>query len=148
MAIQAIIRERFLQSFELYDELARELPEASLALKLPGIASNTIGAQLWCVVGARESFAGAIRSGSWPGFSCSLTAEEARARDAVTAALARSAEQVLAAVDDVDPNDDDRLRFSLGLLEHEAAHHGQLIRYLYGLQLPIPAGWKKRYALA
>ena len=55
---------------------------------------------------------------------------------------------MLAAVDDVDADDDDRLRFVLRLLEHESAHQGQLIRYLYGLQLPIPAGWKDRYALA
>lgn len=148
MATATIIRERFLESFELYDDLAREVPEASLAMKLPGIASNALGAQLWCVVGARESFAGAIRSGAWPGFSCSLTAAETREREAVAAALSRSAEQVLPAIDDVDTGDDDRVRFVLRLLEHEAAHQGQLIRYLYGLQLPIPARWKERYALA
>ena len=33
--------------------------------------------------------------------------------------------------------------FALDLLEHEAAHHGQLIRYLYGLDLPIPETWKR-----
>jgi len=148
MATATIIRERFLESFELYDDLAREVPESSLALKLPGIASNAIGSQLWCVVGARESFAGAIRSGAWPGFSCSLTAAETREREAVAAALSRSAEHVLAAIDDVDTGDDDRVRFVLRLLEHEAAHQGQLIRYLYGLQLRIPARWKERYALA
>jgi len=148
MATATIIRERFLESFELYDDLAREVPESSLALKLPGIASNALGSQLWCVVGARESFAGAIRSGAWPGFSCSLTAAETREREAVAAALSRSAEHVLAAIDDVDTGDDDRVRFVLRLLEHEAAHQGQLIRYLYGLQLPIPARWKERYALA
>ena len=80
MAAAGIIRERLVESFELYDELARELPEESLASKLPGIASNTVGAQLWCVVGARESFAGAIQSGAWQGFSCSLTAAETRVR--------------------------------------------------------------------
>lgn len=147
MAMAAIVRERLLESFELYDDLAREVPEASLAMKLPGIASNTLGAQLWCVVGARESFAGAIRSGAWPGFSCSLTAGETRERDAVTAALSRSAEYVLGATDDAGTDDDDRLRFVLRLLEHEAAHQGQVIRYLYALQLPIPARWKERYAL-
>ena len=148
VAAGAVIRERLLESFELYDDLVRVVPEESLASKLPGIPSNTIGAQLWCVVGARESFASAIEAGAWAGFSCSLTAEETRARVAVAAALARSAEQVVAAVDDVDAEDDERLRFVLRLLEHEAAHHGQLIRYLYGLQLPIPASWKARYALS
>ena len=39
MAMGAIVRDRFLESFELYDELAREVPEATLAMKLPGIPS-------------------------------------------------------------------------------------------------------------
>jgi len=141
-----VVRERLLDSFQLYDDLVRGVPESSLAQKLPGIASNTVGAQLWCVVGARESFAGAIRAGAWPGFSCSLTAAETVDREAVAGALARAAEQALAAVDEAEA-DDDRLRFVLRLLEHEASHQGQLIRYLYGLELAIPASWKERYAL-
>jgi hypothetical protein len=54
---------------------------------------------------------------------------------------------VLTALHDPGFHDDVRGRLVLDLLEHEAAHHGQLIRYLYGLKLPIPAGWKRRYAL-
>jgi hypothetical protein len=38
--------------------------------------------------------------------------------------------------------------FLLDWLEHEAAHQGQLIRYLYGLRLAIPQSWRKRYALS
>jgi uncharacterized damage-inducible protein DinB len=33
------------------------------------------------------------------------------------------------------------------LLEHEVQHHGQLIRYLYGLGIERPESWKQRYAL-
>jgi hypothetical protein len=147
MATAAIVHERFVESFELYDDLVREAPEEALALKLPGLASNTVGAQLWCVVGARESFAGAIRSGAWQGFACSLTAEDTRNREALAAGLAHSAGQVLEALDGLDPDDDERVRLALRLLEHESSHQGQLIRYLYGLRLPIPASWKARYAL-
>ena len=100
MAISAIIRERFVAAFELYAELASRSPGGSLALKLPGIASNALGDQLWCVVGARESFGGAIRSGAWSGFSCSLQRQETRAGDAVIAALSRSAEDLLVAIGD------------------------------------------------
>ncbi len=142
-----MVRERFPESFALYDELASGLPETSLASPLPGLPSNAIGDQLWCVVGARESFARAIRSGEWQGFSCSLSAAETREREAIVAVLARSAQAVLEAIDVVDSDDDTRWRLSLRLLEHEAAHQGQLIRYLYGLRLPIPTGWKERYAL-
>ena len=147
MAIADVIRERLRESVALYDDLVSELPEASLAATLPGLPSNAVGEQLWCVVGARESFARAIGAGEWSGFSCSLTAAETPEKDAVLAALSRSADGVLAAIGDLDPHDDDRCRFALQLLEHEAAHHGQLIRYLYGLELPIPARWKTRYAL-
>jgi hypothetical protein len=145
--IAAVIRERLEGSFGLYDELVAELPEASLAEKLPGLPSNAIGEQLWCVVGARESFGRAIEAGEWSGFSCSVSAAQTREREAMRAGLSRSAADVLAAIDGLDPSDDARCRLALRLLEHENAHHGQLIRYLYGLRLPIPAGWKERYAL-
>ena len=147
MALADVIQERFRGSINLYDELVSELPEESLTATLPGLPSNTIGAQLWCVVGARESFARAIAAGEWSGFSCSLSSAETQERDAVLAGVSRSAVKVLAAIDRLDPSDDARCRLALQLLEHEAAHHGQLIRYLYALRLPIPAGWKARYAL-
>ena len=147
VATADVIRERVRESLALYDELAFALPEASLASTLPNLPSNAIGDQLWCVVGARESFTGAIHAGEWVGFSCSLSVAETRKREAVRAGLSRSAEGVLDAIGDLDSDDDLRWRLSLRLLEHEAAHQGQLIRYLYGLRLPIPGGWKDRYGL-
>ena len=47
------------------------------------------------MVGARESYARAIESGEWAGFSCSLTAEESGRSSAVGAALRRSAKDLL-----------------------------------------------------
>lgn len=38
-------------------------------------------------------------------------------------------------------------KLAFDLLEHEVQHQGQLIRYLYGLKLGIPAGLKERYHL-
>ena len=142
-----VIGGRLEDSFGLYEELVSGIAEPSLAAKLPGLPSNALGAQLWCVVGARESFARAIEAGQWSGFSCSLSAAGTRERVAVAAALSTSAATVRAAVAGLDPLDDARCRLALRLLEHEAAHHGQLIRYLYALRLPIPARWKERYAL-
>jgi len=147
VASTALIRERIRGLFELYDELASELPEASLAEKLPGIPSNAVGET--AVVRRRR--ASELRSGNqaakWSGFACSLSADETREGDAVRAGLSRSAAEVLAVIGDLDLADDGRCRFVLQLLEHEAAHQGQLIRYLYGLRLPIPTGWQARYAL-
>jgi hypothetical protein len=147
MALAAVIRANLERSIRLYDDLVAELPESALAMKLPGVPSNTIGAQLWCVVGARESYARAVDAGAWSGFSCSLTSDGSRDRSAVQAALARSAAAVVAKLAELESYDGARSRFIADLLEHEAAHQGQLIRYLYGLRLPIPDSWRARYAL-
>jgi len=147
LSLADVIRASFQRSIGLYDDLAGELAEAAFNMTLPGIPSNTIGGQLWCVVGARDSYARAVEKGAWSGFSCSLTSEGSRNKVAVQAALSSSAALVLSKLAQLDSYDDDRMRFIVNLLEHEAAHHGQLIRYLYGLKLPIPGAWKARYAL-
>lgn len=147
MAIVEILQQNFARSLERYADLAAVLPEAALAMRLPGIRSNTVGSQLWCVVGARESYVRAVEAGRWTGFACSLTSEGARDKAAVQAALVRSAEAVRAAARGWEAYDDARSRLLADLLEHEAAHQGQLIRYLYGLALPIPDSWKTHHAL-
>lgn len=147
MSISDVIRASFQRSAGLYDELIAQLPEGALSMKLPGIPSNSIGEQLWCVVGARESFSRAIEAGSWSGFSCSLSAEGLKEKGTVQRALGRSAGVMLGVLSSMETYEDKRTCFIADLLEHEAAHHGQLIRYLYGLKLPIPAGWKAKYSL-
>jgi hypothetical protein len=146
MSLEAILRTRLNRSFGLFRDLAESLDEAALASRLPGIPSNTIGLQLWCVVGARESYARAIEAGEWRGFACSL--ESPTEPGPVAAALSRSAGALIALLGPIESFDDGRAGLLLDLLEHEAAHQGQLIRYLYSLRLPIPASWKARYALA
>jgi hypothetical protein len=147
LSLATVIRDRLQRSVRLYDELAASLPESALSRNLPDLPSNRIGSQLWCVVGARESYARALEAGEWSGFTCSLDAEGSRRIADVREALTRSGGLVLGAAADADSFNDDRARLLVDLLEHEATHHGQLIRYLYALDLPIPAGWKKRYAL-
>jgi hypothetical protein len=139
------VRERFERSFVMYRDLVDAVGADGLAQRLGDLRSNTIGAQLWCVVGARESYSRAIEAGAWSGFTCSLddTLDPAR----VQVVLAASEDAVRAALAGIDGSDLTRWGFALDLLEHEAAHHGQLIRYLYGLDLPIPETWKRRYAL-
>ena len=36
----------------------------------------------------------------------------------------------------------------LALLEHEAQHQGQLIRYVYALDYTFPESWASRWALS
>jgi hypothetical protein len=144
-AVSAAIRDSFDRSFGMYRDLLALLDEHALASKLAGVPSNAIGGQLWCVVGARESYARAIAAGRWDGFSCSLLEPGDPAQ--VTDALDRSAAAVSEQLGDVDQFGDAQVRLLLDLLEHETQHQGQLIRYLYGLRLPVPDSWKARYAL-
>jgi len=145
METATAIRNSFDRSFGLYRDLLEILDGRLLGSKLPGLPSNTLGAQLWCVVGARESYARAIASGKWAGFSCSLDDPGDPAK--VVEALGRSETAVREALGSPGRSSDTQDRLVLDLLEHEAQHQGQLIRYLYALKMPIPASWKSRYAL-
>lgn len=127
-------------------DIAKALPPDAFAQRLP-LPSNTIGAQLWCVVGARESYLRAIQAGQWKGFSCSLTGTDAADQAEVVAALERSAATLLDSLATRLEWDSERDALLLDLLEHEAQHQGQLIRYVYGLGHEFPESWKQRWAL-
>ena len=145
MSLSTSIIHSFERSFGLYLDLLEAIDESVLDRKLPGLPSNTVGLQLWCVVGARESYGKAIRAKEWSGFSCSL--EVTNDMNALADALQRSERTVMAVLDSIDEYDDAQNQLLLKLLEHEAAHHGQLIRYIYALELPIPDSWREKYAL-
>jgi hypothetical protein len=142
-----LLSERLNKAFDLFDELAVHLDESSLGSKLAALPSNTIGEQLWCVVGARESYTRGIQNGQWQGFRCSLTKEAIGKKKEVAEALASSAliaQKVLSEIENLSTPQE---KLAFDLLEHEIQHQGQLIRYLYGLKLGIPAGLKERYHL-
>jgi hypothetical protein len=145
MVSSAAVQRSFDRSFGLYRDLVAVLGEGGLQSRLPGLRSNTAGAQMWCVVGARESYARAIAAGEWEGFSCSLDEPGDPAR--VEAALRSSEAAVSEALRRLPDMTEAQDRLVLDLLEHEAQHHGQLIRFLYALRLEIPASWRTRYAL-
>lgn len=147
MALADVVRQRFSRSIALYRALIETLPESALAARLPGARSNTLGAQLWCVVGARESYVRALRAGAWKGFACSLTREDCTRRERMAAALADSGAGLLDVLEGIATFDAPREGLLMDALEHEAAHQGQVIRYLYALDLDIPKPWAERYAL-
>ena len=73
MSLADVVRASAERSFDLYAELAATLTREQLGSHLSNVRSNTVGEQLWCVVGARESYSRGIRAGKWAGFACSLT---------------------------------------------------------------------------
>jgi hypothetical protein len=129
------------RSFKLTHDLVSHLEESSLTLDLPDLPSNRIAGQLWCIVGARESYLKAIQSGGWLGFSCSLTTP--RVKPSVLAALDATHQQLHLL--DFTSLTDVQLDLAFDLLEHEIQHHGQLIRFVYGNGLTFPESWHQRY---
>lgn len=142
-----LIKKRVTASLLLWENLAASLDDNQLGLKLRDLPSNEIGHQIWCVIGARESYLKALRAGQWSGFSCSLDAKQTKNQREVLEALKRSRmhfEDWLSTASHISEGQQDLL---FSLVEHEAQHQGQLIRYLYGLKIEIPASWKQRYHL-
>ncbi|MDX2176091.1 MAG: hypothetical protein SF028_06435 [Candidatus Sumerlaeia bacterium] len=137
------LTSRFTRAFALTHDLVAHLDEAALGLDLPGLPSNRIGGQLWCIVGARESYLRAIASGCWQGFNCSLRSPQNK--QSVLEAL----EATSGALHQVDAAGlmPAQLGLALDLLEHEVQHHGQLIRFVYANRLTFPASWKERYTV-
>lgn len=137
------LKERLEQAFQLTFDLIEHLEETALTLDLPHLPSNQIAGQLWCVVGARESYTLAIQTGEWQGFSCSLTTP--RLKQAVLHTLATTQQHIHQM--DFSHLTENQLELAFHLLEHEIQHHGQLIRFVYGNKLTFPESWHKRYSV-
>lgn len=137
------LKENLQRAFVLTHDLVIHLDEKSLVLDLPELPSNPISGQLWCVIGARESYLRAIQAGEWKGFSCSL--KTPNVKQSVLEALEESS-QLLNEIDYEDLSEI-QIKLALDLLEHEIQHHGQLIRYIYGNHLTFPESWHKRYTV-
>lgn len=141
------MRRRHAVANLLYLDLLGILTPDLLRSRIPSARSSPISNHFWCVVGARESYLRAARVGSWQGFACSLVGDQDEDPAAVRSAVERTGSDVAAWLSELDPSDEAGWDTAVRLLEHETQHHGQLIRYLYALPLPIPASWIERYAL-
>ena len=130
--------EGLIKRFKSYADLINS-SDIELSERLEAAKHKSLGEHLWCVVGARESYAKALRSGEWSGFKCSMT--EFSQNDFIEK-LQTSAEDVkhtLARIEDWTPGQDSLL---LELSDHEVMHEGQIIRHLYGLGHEIPSSIK------
>ena len=123
-----IIVKHLLKAFNLTTDLVDAMTDNDLKLKLKGLPSNNIGEQLWCVIGARESYLNAIIKEGWMGFSCSLN--DTTSKISVLECLKKSAEDSLDYLNSCELNEK-QVELLLALLEHEIQHHGQLIRYRF-----------------
>lgn len=138
------------RTYDLLDVLQPE----DLAKTLPFPESATLYNQLWCMLGTTESFAERIAAGSWQGWSSSLSSSPNHVTlDEIRTHLQESDATLFAALREHDltrPYADGStpLRHYFRLVEHESHHHGQLINFIYALNLPIPQSWADEWALS
>lgn len=125
--------------FSSYQDVLKAATGEDLGRKLDIPKHKSLAEHLWCVVGARESYAKAIRQGSWSGFGCSLSSFDL---DDFTTKLHSSASDVVDAIDSVENWSSERESLLLALSEHEVMHEGQIIRHLYGVEQSIPESVK------
>lgn len=138
-----LLKTKLDRAFQLSQDLVEHLAETSLSLDLPGLPSNRVAGQYWCIVGARESYLRAVEAGGWQGFSCSLATPGSKR--SVLDAL-ETTRQRLGQIQ-FDELTETQLGLALDLLEHEIQHHGQLIRFVYANGLAFPDSWKVRYTV-
>lgn len=129
---------RLFNRFEAYADLAETLDDDLLNQKIDVPKHKSLREHLWCVVGARESYAQAIEQGSWSGFSCSMqtfTTSDFQYK------LKESESAVALAIQNVSDWTAERTELLATLAEHEVMHEGQIIRHMYGLERDLPESW-------
>lgn len=134
--IRETIIAKLNQRFDAYVDLVDQSDDKGLAATLDIPKHKSLAEHLWCIVGARESYANALAAGEWVGFNCSLTAFNQRD---VRAALVTSAQAVLTTLQSIEDWTDAREQLLATLAEHEVMHEGQIIRHLYACERQPPA---------
>ncbi|MAS32543.1 MAG: hypothetical protein CL610_00965 [Anaerolineaceae bacterium] len=138
------------RTYDLLDVLQPE----DFPKRLPFAESQSVYYQFWCMLGTTESFARLIEAGTWQGWASSLNFDPAEvSAESIKAALRQSDETLFAALaghDLLQPygRGATPLRHYFRLVEHESHHHGQLINFIYALNLPIPQSWADEWALS
>ena len=139
------------RTYDLLDTLS----QPDLSQKLPFPRSQSIVYQFWCMLGSHESWVAYLQTGALKNWSCSLSGlpsaditlavlrQRFQAADAAYLAALQSADPLAPYANGLTP-----LGVHQQLVEHEAHHHGQLINFIYALDLPIPASWAKQWALS
>lgn len=133
-----VLVEALTARFAAYGELVESVDDGAFAARPDVPRHKTLAEHLWCVVGARESYARAIEAGAWSGFACSLAGTS---RDDFAAALASSSDAARAAIAGVVAWTPEHEKLLVALFEHEVMHEGQLIRHLYAIERSVPASF-------
>ena len=136
--MRELLVSRLLNRFEAYGELAAMINDDLLNRKIDAPRHKSLTEHLWCVVGARESYAQAIEQGAWAGFGCSM---QSFGSADFSRKLKESGSAVELAIRNVSDWTEERSGLLAVLAEHEVMHEGQIIRHMYALEQELPKSW-------
>jgi uncharacterized damage-inducible protein DinB len=139
LSVRETIVRNLRKRIQSYSDLIASIDSADLDAKLEIPKDKSVAEHLWCIVGARESYARALAAGGWQGFSCSMVAHD---HAGFERALATSGKALLAAIECVDEWSSSHDDLLAAVSEHEVMHEGQIIRHMYGLGRELPASWR------
>lgn len=141
------------RTYDLLDVLKQE----DLEKKLPFPTSQSLYYQFECMIGTTETLADAIKAGESQEWHCSLWSFPSHVSSRVPLAtirehFQRSDEFLLTTLEEAElltKQEDHTSPWQKyrTLVEHEAHHHGQLINFIYALDLPIPQSWANLWKL-
>ena len=137
--MRTTVAQNLKSRFRSYADLVAQIDDAALEERVDAPKHKSLSEHLWCVIGARESYAKALAAGEWQGFSCSLTQH---GRGDFEQKLESSSRAVLDAIAGVEEWTRAREELLATLSEHEVMHEGQIIRHMYGLERTLPDSWK------
>lgn len=127
------------ERFQSFADLVSGISDAQLGEKLDVPGSKDLLTHMWCIIGARESYAAALQLGGWSGFNCSLDEYNVTG---VRAKLSSSAAEFAEAIKVIDSWTPQREELLATLMEHEVMHEGQIIRLWYALGHDLPQSIK------
>lgn len=122
-----------------YSDFILAIDSNDLNKKLDIPKNKSVIEHLWCIVGTRESYAKALASGEWQGFSCSMKTYD---RESFEHALASSGQALIVAIEAVSDWTSEHDELLAAIAEHEVIHEGQIIRQMYGLGRELPTSWR------
>lgn len=140
--MKTVLKEKLEFIFMMYKDLLDILKPEDYKQDLKGLRSNTIGQQLQCVAGARESYYKSIIEDQGFKWTCSFDYKLSNVKDEIDKYMEEYEKKIIGFIDDSEEISNGQISLLLGLLSHEYLHQGQLIRYLYANHFPMPKSWK------
>lgn len=145
--MKIVLKEKLEFIFSMYRDLLDTLRSEDYVYRLKGLRSNSIGNQLKCVAGARESYYKSILDNRGFKWICSFDGEMANVKAEIDKYMGAYEKEIISFIDESEEISNNQMSLILDLLSHEYLHQGQLIRYLYANHLPIPKSWKEFWHL-